>query len=510
MSAAVNGAVIALREMDELLPYARNSRTHSASQVAEIAAFITEFGMVGGIVVRNGVIAKGHGTLAAIRKIYSSAGGLLYPAPGKSGGAEPFPAGKVPVLDVSGWSDAQFRAYVIADNKIAENAEWDMEALGLELADLNDAGFNLALTGFDDTEVAELMAQMSGGLGADGAGTTGPDDVPDLPEHPVSVHGDIWAIGDHRVMCGSSLEPADWDKLMAGALADVVWTDPPYNVDIGEKLASVNKALGRKNKTGGIMNDSMGDGAFYSFLLKMYQCVIEQMKPGAPIYVFHADSEGINFRTAFRDAGFKLQSCLTWKKNTFVLSRWDHHPISEPCLYGWKPGAAHKWYGGRKQSTLQELGEGSPFQQQPDGSWAVVWGDEVFIVDGNARVETAASSVISVPKPARSELHPTMKPTILVEKQLRNSSKRGDIVVDAFGGSGSTMIAAHQLGLQARLMELDAKYVDVICRRLWAFTGIRPVHAVTGEPFPDVGEDRSEAFSVVDVPFIDPRPNDVF
>jgi len=486
--AAASGAApaIVLRSIDELLPYARNSRTHSTGQVAEIAASITEFGMVGGIVVRDGVIAKGHGTLSGLRKIYE-AGGLVYPAPGRSAGAEPYPAGRVPVLDVSGWSDAQFRAYVIADNKLAENAEWDMEALGLELADLTAMGFDLSLTGFEDADIADLMA----GVAEPGAGGSGdPDDVPEVPETPVSRLGDVWCIGDHRVMCGSSLEASAWNSLMRDEDADVVLTDPPYGVSIGDKNDSVAKAQGRKNKTGGILNDELQDDDLYKFLLPMFRCVADRMKPGASIYVYHADSQGIAFRTAFRDAGFRVRGCLIWKKNTFSLGRSDHQWIHEPCLFSWKEGAAHTWLGGRKQSTFFDLGEDSPFRQLADGRWQITVGEQVFTVSGDATVEAAAGSLYFEPKPARSDLHPTQKPVALVARHLKNSAARGAVVLDAFGGSGSTAIAAHQLGMKSRLMELDAKYVDVICRRLSAFAGLPIVHAVTGEAFPSVGFER--------------------
>lgn len=463
---------ITMRLVAELLPYARNSKKHGPRQVAAIAASMREYGFTNPVLIADGGILAGHGRILAAESI-----GLK----------------RVPTLDLSHLTPEQRRAYVIWDNRSAElDASWDLDMLKLETDELRAMGIDLeAATGFSEDELAKLLEGMDHEP-PEGAGCD-PDDAPPVPEHPVSQPGDIWCIGDHRVMCGSSLEPHDWDALMAGEQADCVWTDPPYNVDIGGKNDHLAKAQGRKNKTGAIMNDSMDDRAFYEFLLAMYRAVFEQMKPGAPIYVFHADSEGINFRTAFRDAGFKLQSVLSWKKNSLVLSRWDHHPITEPCLYGWKPGAAHKWYGGRKQTTFSEIGEPSPFQRQEDGTWTVTIGDEVFIVSGDARVEVAQSSVITEPKPARSDLHPTMKPVNLVARQLRNSARPGQVVIDAFGGSGSTAVAAHQCNMRARLMELDPKYVDVIVRRLVMFTGLPAVHARTGEAFPAEGEVRREA-----------------
>lgn len=471
---------IELRPADSLVGYARNARTHSPDQIRRLKASMLEFGWTNTVLADASGIVAGHGRVAAARQLYAEGHTLRFP----NGAA--IPAGMVPVLDCTGWSDAQRRAYILADNKLALDAGWDAELLRLELADLAALSFCLDTIGWDDAELAEIMAgDPQAQASAD------PDDVPDTPAEPVSRRGDVWCIGDHRVMCGSSLEPADWGVLMAGELADAVWTDPPYNVDIGAKNDHLAKVQKRKNKTGAILNDSMGDQEFYGFLLAMYRAVYDQMKPGAPIYVFHADTEGINFRTAFRDAGFKLQSVLQWRKNTFVLARTDHQPITEPCLYGWRPGAAHRWYGGRRQSTIFEVGGTGPFKQLPDGRWAVEAGDEVFIVSGDAVVEAMPGTVITEPKPSKSELHPTMKPVNLVARQLRNSARRGDLVIDAFGGSGSTAVAAQQCGMRARLMELDPKYVDVAVRRLEMFMGARAVHAVTGELFPRDGEVRA-------------------
>lgn len=470
---------VRLVDVAALLPYARNSKLHDAGQIEMIAKSMQDVGFTNPLLIADGGILAGHGRLLAAKKLGLS---------------------RVPCIDLSHLPEDKRRALVIWDNRSQElGGGYDLDMLKLETDYLRSVGFDLeATTGFSEEDLAKMLEGLDDPVTA-GAGAD-PDDVPDVPDEPASRRGDVWCIGEHRVMCGSSLEPRDWDVLMAGELADVVWTDPPYNVDIGGKNDNLAKAQGRKNKTGAILNDSMDDKEFYEFLLAMYRAVFDQMKPGAPIYVFHADSEGINFRTAFRDAGFKLQSVLSWKKNALVLSRWDHHPITEPCLYGWKPGAAHKWYGGRKQTTFTEIGEGSPFQRMEDGRWRVTVGDETFIVEGDAKVEAVPNSVITEPKPAKSELHPTMKPTNLVQRQLRNSARPGNVVVDAFGGSGSTAVAAHQLGMRARLMELDPKYVDVIVRRLEMFTGARAVHALTGEAFPRDGMPRAAALASVSAP----------
>lgn len=466
---------IELRPIDALVPYARNARTHSPEQVRQLMGSLQEFGWTNAVLVDASGIIAGHGRVMAAGEVYRAGRRLRFP-----NGAE-IPAGMVPVVDCTGWSQAQRKAYIIADNKLALNAGWDMEALGAELAELQAEGFDLDLAGWSGDELADVLAAMPG----DDAPQADPEDVPEVPLVPVSQPGDVWVIGDHRVMCGSALEPANWQALMAGEQADLVFTDPPYGVSIGEKNDSLAKAKGHKNKTGGILNDDLQGDQLYQFLLTTFRCLRDLMKPGAPIYVYHSDSEWLAFRKSFLDAGFKLQACLMWKKNAFTLGRSDHQWIHEPVLYGWLPGAGHRWYGGRKQSTIVELGEGSPFRQLEDGRWGIVVGDEAFIVSGDATIEMAPGSIISEPKPAKSELHPTMKPVNLVARHLKNSARRGDVVVDAFGGAGSTAIASHQLGMKARLMELDPKYADVCVARLQMFTGLRAVHAVTGVPFPD-------------------------
>ncbi|RKP44744.1 site-specific DNA-methyltransferase [Pararobbsia silviterrae] len=454
-----------LRSISDLLPYARNSRTHSDDQVAQLAASIDEFGLVGAIVVRDGTIAKGHGTLAAVRKLIEAGKGI-YPPPGRSQGADAYPNGLVPAIDASGWSDAQFRAYVIADNKLALNAGWDLDMLRIELEELQTEGFDLSLTGFELDEIKDLLTPEQ--LDPNGKD---PDAIPDVPPDPHSVLGDVWILGAHRVMCGDSTMLDSWDTLMAGEMADIVWTDPPYNVAY-------------EGVAGKIKNDDMGDEQFAQFLLDVHIALFSIMKPGAAIYVAHADSEGYNFRRAFKQAGLKLAGCLIWRKDQFVLGRSDYQWMHEPILYGWKQGAGHRWFGGRKQTTVLEYGEGSPFEQQADGRWVVRVGNQTFVVDGAAKVERMESSLVFHEKPARSALHPTTKPVGLVAKFLRNSARHNDIVVDAFGGSGSTLIASEEMGMCARLMELDPKFVDVICQRYYAFTGRVPVNARTGEEFP--------------------------
>lgn len=466
---------VRLVAVDALLPYARNSRNHDKAQVAAIARSMKEVGFTNPLLIADGGILAGHGRLMAAKSIGLS---------------------RVPCIDLSHLSEPQRRALVIADNRLAEMASWDLEMLKLETDDLRALGLDLeAETGFAEEDLAKLFEGMVDAEPPGGGGD--PDDVPDVPVVPHSRLGDVWEVAGHRVMCGSSLEPKDWDVLMAGHSADVCWMDPPYNCDIGGKNDSIAKAQGRKNKTGAILNDKMGDKDFRDFLLKMYQCVFEVLKPGGPVYVAHPDSEALNFRGAFLEAGFKQQGTVIWNKNALVMGRFDHQPRTETIIYGWRPGAAHKWYGGRKVTNVFDLGDDNPFQQTEDGRWVVKVGDRALVIRGDVEIEVVATDMIHEPKPARSDQHPTMKPVALVARQLRNSARKGDLVIDAFGGSGTTAVAAHQLGMKARLMELDPKYADVIVRRIEMFTGERAVHAVTGEPFPRDGDVRQPAAPVV-------------
>lgn len=467
---------VRLVAVEALLPYARNSRNHDKAQVAAIARSMKEVGFTNPLLIADGGILAGHGRLMAAKSIGLS---------------------RVPCIDLSHLSEPQRRALVIADNRLAEMASWDLEMLKLETDDLRALGLDLeAETGFAEEDLAKLFEGMVDAEPPGGGGD--PDDVPDVPAVPHSRLGDVWEVAGHRVMCGSSLEAKDWDVLMAGELADVVWTDPPYNVDIGAKNEMLDRADGgSRSKSGCIRNDKMGDAAFREFLLKAFQCLFDAAKPGAPIYVAYPDMEAINFMVTLRDAGFKRQSNVIWNKNQMVLGRFDHQPRTENIAYGWKPGAAHSWYGGRKVTNVIDLGDENPFRQTEDGRWVVKVGDRALVIRGDVEIEVVAADMIHEPKPARSESHPTMKPVALVARMLRNSARAGEIVVDAFGGSGSTAVAAHQLGMRARLMELAPVYVDVIVRRLEMFTGERAVHAVTSEPFPREGEVRQPAAPVV-------------
>lgn len=462
MNAPVTAPQIELRPIESLTPYARNSKKHSDEQLALIQSSMVEWGFTNPVLADEKGIVAGHGRVMAATRLYSAGQSLRFP-----NGAE-IPVGMVPVIDCTGWSDAQRRAYVIADNRLAEKgAEWDLEMLKLEIDDLMASGFDFEMTGFSSDDLAGLFA-----LEDVPGNEKDPDDCPDAPETPHSKPGDVWVLGPHRVACGDSTDVGVWDKVMQGELADACWCDPPYNVAYNSKLA------------GSIKNDDMGDSEFLDLLRGMFGAMFSVMKPGAAIYVAHADIEGLNFRRAFIESGFKLSGCIIWRKDSLVLGRSDYQWMHESILYGWKPGSAHKWFGGRKQTTIAEYGNTGPVKQAADGRWVIEIGDTVLVVDGDAKIEESPSSVVFHEKPKRSADHPTMKPVGLIEKQLRFSARPGDIVIDCCGGSGSTMMAAERLGMCARLVELDPKFVDVECQRYFDYTGRVPVHAETGEPFP--------------------------
>lgn len=393
--------------IDKITPYARNSRTHSDEQVAQIAASIREWGWTNPILVdEDGGLLCGHGRLLAARKLGLS---------------------QIPTMVAKGWSEAQKKAYVIADNKLALNAGWDLEMLAVELGDLQGFDFDLMLTGFSDDELSKLLAENTDGL-------TDPDAIPAVPATPVARPGDVWLMGKHRLMCGDSTSVDDMEKLTAGQLVDMWLTDPPYNVAYEG---------GTKDKLT-IQNDNMGDDQFREFLRDAYVTADTVMKPGAVFYIWHADSEGYNFRGAARDAGWKVRQCLIWKKSSQVMGRQDFHWKHEPCLYGWKDGAAHLWANDRKQTTILEFD-----------------------------------------KPSRNGEHPTMKPVAIFEYQMLNNTKGSDIVLDSFAGSGTTAIAAEKNGRVAHLMELDPRYCDVIVKRWQGFTGKAATLEADGRTFDD-------------------------
>lgn len=472
---------IVLRPLDSLVAYANNSRTHSPGQVEQLQALLEEFGWTNSVLIDDMGIVAGHGRCMAAAAMYDRGEQIRFP------NGSPIPIGMVPTIDCSGWSQAQRRAYIIADNRSALSAGWDEDMLKLELRALDELEYDLSLTAFSEDELAELMVPEFEESPED----RDPDAVPELRAEPASSVGDVWVLGPHRLAVGDCTDPDVWAILMRGERADIALTDPPYGVDLERKNRLLDQVVGgARNAVAPIKNDKMSDEDFADFMRLTYECLFKEMKQGATAYVFHSDKFSNVFRNEFENAGFKFSQMLIWRKNNVVLGPARYLPIHEPIIVGRKPGGKSQWHGGRKQKTIVDLGEGSPFHQLEDGRWQIRIGDSVMIVDGDATIEESPSTMLFEPKPTKSGLHQSQKPVALCERLLANSARRGDIVIDGFGGSGTTLIAADKLGMYARICEADPVHADTICRRYWQYTGRRPVHAVTGELFPDDCENR--------------------
>lgn len=374
-----------LIETSKLIPYVNNARTHSPAQVMKLRSSLREFGFINPVIIdRDLNVIAGHGRIMAA----------------KEEGIK-----EIPCVFVDYLTEAQKKAYILADNRMAIDAGWDEELLKIEIEALQAEAFDIGLTGFDEKEIADLFA--SG------------DDVKDddfdvnaeLEKPTFTKAGDVWVLGNHRLVCGDSTKPETYELLMEGKKANLVVTDPPYNVNY-------------EGSAGKIKNDNMANDKFYQFLFDAYTCMYQAMADDASIYVFHADTEGLNFRRAFAEAGFYLSGTCIWKKQSLVLGRSPYQWQHEPCLFGWKKSGKHQWYSGRKETTIWEFD-----------------------------------------KPKKNGDHPTMKPVPLIAYPIKNSSMTNCIVLDPFGGSGSTLIACEQTGRYCRTIELDEKFCDVIVKR---------------------------------------------
>lgn len=417
---------IEYRKVSELLPYARNARTHSDAQVSQLAASIKEFGFNNPVAIdADGMILCGHGRVMAAQKL-----GMT----------------EIPTVCLSHLSATQKKAYILADNKLALNAGWDNDMLKVELEDLKFSNFDLDLVGFSTEELDEIMNQDEEPEVEDDDYTVA------VPQEPKAKLGEIYILGKHRLMCGDSTSIQDVEKLMGEQQADLLLTDPPYNVDYE----------GGTDKKLKIKNDNMEDQAFRQFLIDVYKAADHVMKPGAPFYIWHADSEGANFRGAAKDMGWQIRECLIWVKNSLVLGRQDYNWRHEPCLYGWKAGAAHYFTDSRSETTVIED------QVNVDK----LSKDELKALCKRLLEPNCETTVIHEKKPSINDIHPTMKPVKLFGRLIKNSSKRNDIVLDLFGGSGTTIVACEQLNRRAYLMELDPAYVDVIIDRYQKLTNV--------------------------------------
>jgi DNA modification methylase len=368
---------IVTKQTNELINYANNPRVNDQA-VDSVALSIKEFGFkVPIIITKDNVIVAGHTRLKAAKKL-----NLL----------------EVPCIIADDLTDDQIKAFRLADNKTSELSDWDFSKLEEELGNID---MDMIQFGFEELEEALPDSATDDDFDVDS----------ELPEVPFSEQGDIYILGKHRLMCGDSTKAEDVEKLVDNNKVDMIFTDPPYNVDY-------------EGSAGKIKNDKMENDSFYLFLLNAFTNMFESIKPGGSIYVCHADTEGLNFRNAYKNAGFKLAECLIWVKNALVLGRQDYHWRHEPILYGWKEGAGHYFVDDRSQDTVWEYN-----------------------------------------KPKKNDVHPTMKPLELVGQAISNSSRRHETVLDLFGGSGSTLIASEQLDRKSCLMEFDEKFVDVIVKR---------------------------------------------
>lgn len=382
-----------LVEIDKLIPYINNARTHSVEQINKLRSSLREFGFINPVIIDKdyGIIA-GHGRVLAA----------------KEEGID-----KVPCVLVDYLTETQKKAYILADNRMALDAGWDEELLKLEIEALQGEDFDVGLTGFDEKDLADLFKTDEEDVKDDDYDLTAA-----LEKAAFVEKGDVWVVGRHRLVCGDATNEEDVVKLMDGKKANLILTDPPYGVSF-------------KSSSGlTIQNDSMKNDEFYTFLLAAFKNMVAHLEPGGGAYVFHADTEGLNFRKAFIDAGLHLAGCCIWVKNSLVLGRSDYQWQHEPVLYGFLQNGKHKWFSDRKQTTI--------------------WNFD---------------------KPKRNENHPTSKPLDLLAYPLKNSTQANAIVLDTFGGSGSTLMACENSNRVCYTMELDKKYASVILRRYVEDTG---------------------------------------
>jgi len=421
----------------------RKALTPDDAEYQKIKNSILEFGYVDPIIINeDGTIIGGHQRCTVLKDLGYT---------------------EVDVVVVS-LDKQREKALNIALNKIT--GEWDEVKLKDLLLDLDLGDFDISLTGFEQDDLSELVDKLAIEPEAQDDDFNEDEALAEVAD-PVTKKGDIWILGRHRLMCGDSTSQDDMATLMQGEMADLIITDPPYNVNYGDKAEMLDEYLPSKGhrNTNHIKNDNMDNVSFYEFMLATYQSAYEYMRAGAAIYVFHAESTGHIFRQAFLDAGLKLAQCLIWEKNSFVLGRQDYQWRHEPCLYGWKEGAAHYFINDRTQDTV--------LLEDDIDLDAMKKSDLVAYIKQLREAYRDKTSVIYENKPTRNDIHPTMKPIALVGKFMTNSSKSGWNVLDLFGGSGSTLMAAEQLGRTAFLMELDEKFCDVIVKRWEDYTGMK-------------------------------------
>jgi site-specific DNA-methyltransferase (adenine-specific) len=402
----------------------KNARKRTDRSAKLIAESLQRYGAARSIVIdEDNRILAGNGTIEGAK-----AAGIKNIRVIETDGTE------IIAVKRTGLTEDEKIGLALADNRTSDLSDWDKDMLQ-QLSEEHDIA-----PWFDADDLAEILGEVEQ-LPAEGL--TDADDVPETPEEPVTKPGDLWILGNHRLLCGDSTDPMAMERLMEDKPADLWLTDPPYNVALGMN-ETPEEAKKRNRRTDGkvVKNDSMSDAAFRQFLVDVYTTANCFLRPGGVFYIWHADSEGYNFRGAAHDIGWKVRQCLIWRKSSLVMGRQDYQWMHEPCLYGWTDGSAHYWASDRKQTTVMDFA-----------------------------------------KPSRNGEHPTMKPVDLFQYQMANSSKPGDTVLDSFGGSGTTLIAAERLGRKARLMELDPAYCDVIVKRWEDFTGKKAILEEAPEAF---------------------------
>jgi DNA modification methylase len=423
---------IEMRPLQALKPAEQNSRVHSEAQVDQIAASLKKFGWTMPVLVdENGVLIAGHARVRAAQKLGWD---------------------EAPCRVAEGWPEAKKTAYQIADNKLAENASWDNEILRSQIKALDGHDFDLTVLGFDSGTIDRLLETPFPVVGK-----VDENDAPPAPETPFVKEGDVWLCGPHRLICGDATSPDTLAALCAGDSVSLYLTDPPYNVDY-------EGSTGMK-----IAGDHQPDEQFRKFLSDAYKAADLFLKPGGAFYIWYADTEAYNFHGALRDVSWRLRQVLVWKKSSFVLSKQDYHWIHETSLYGNKEGGDVAWY----------------YPEHENGAYG--WKDGASHEWSSDRKQT---TVLEFDKPSKNADHPTMKPVALFQYLMENSTKAGDVVLDSFAGSGTTLIAAAQSCRIARLCELDPRYAQVILERWLSFSGEEPTLAISGMALSDVKKSR--------------------
>lgn len=425
----------------DLKPYEKNAKTHSKKQIEQIQKSIEEFGFISPILIdENYNVIAGHGRIQA---------------------AEGLGIDKVPALFVEGLTEEQRRAYIIADNRLTELGGWDKDLLGDELEDLKELGFDINLTGFsidnigaDDIDFSEVDKAWE------------EQEIEETEEEEYEVKtGQVYQLGRHRLMCGDSTNPEDVNKLLDGAVADLLITDPPYNVNYEDKLIDHDRigfrSINHQRKTSEIKRDCVDNDTFIDFLTTSFLNAKNALKAGAAFYIFYASTNTSLFTKAIENADLQIREILVWIKNHFAIGRCDYHYRNEPIIYGWTEGAGHYFINDRTQDTVFDLTKINNLSEEELRAWV--------------KEQFEFSDVIYEDKPLHSDLHPTQKPINLIKRLIINSSREGEIVLDLFGGSGTTLIASEQTNRTAYLMELDTEYAKTIIERYEAFTGEKAV-----------------------------------